>query len=63
MLSNLNKLCGRTNAFTFLFYPKEEKDVKLLYDFLNSCKVPSCVSPLHDHDVNEINVETGEIAI
>lgn len=61
MLSILNKLCGRTNAFTFLFYPKEENDIKLLYDFLNSCKVPSCVSPLHDHDINEINVETGEV--
>lgn len=66
MLSNVNKLCGRTSAFTFLFwiqsYPDSlDHDKSLLFDFLNNLKVSSCVSPLHDKDVNEINVETGEI--
>lgn len=61
MLSILNKLCGRTNAFTFLFYPKSEEDKRLLFDFLANLKVPSCVSPLHDQDLNEIDVNTGEV--
>lgn len=61
MLSILNKLCGRTNAFTFLFYPKCDDDIRFLFDFLNNVKVPSCVSPIHDHDINEIDVNTGEV--
>ena len=61
MLSILNKLCGRTNAFTFLFYPKSEEDKQFLFDFLANIKVPSCVGPLHDQDINEINVNSGEV--
>ena len=61
MLSILNKLCGRTNAFTFLFYPKSEEDKQFLFDFLANLKVPSCVSPLHDQDINEIDVISGEV--
>lgn len=64
MLSKINKLCGRTSAFTFLFWIQSsetlDQDKSLLFNFLNSLHVPSCVSPLHNKDVNEVNLETGE---
>ena len=65
MLTKINKLCGRTSAFTFLFWIQSpeslDQDKSLLFNFLNSIHVPSCVSPLHDRDVNEINLDTGEV--
>ena len=65
MLTKINKLCGRTSAFTFLFWVQSpeslDQDKSLLFNFLNSIHVPSCVSPLHDRDVNEINLDTGEV--
>ena len=60
MLSSVIKSCGRTSAFTFLVYPTCEEDRNKLFDFLSNLKVPSCLSPLHNKDVNEINTETGE---
>ena len=62
MITGLNKLCGRTNAFTFLFYPDPDNDITsdFLFEFLNSCQVPSCVSPLHDQDIDYVDVSTGE---
>ena len=61
MLSSVIKMCGRTSAFTCLIYPTCEEDQKKLLDFLANCKVPCCLSPFHDHDVNEINTDTGEV--
>ena len=65
MLSVVNKLCGRTSAFTFLYWIQSDEsldqDKSLLFDFLNGIHVPSCVSPLHNRDINEIDPETGEI--
>lgn len=71
MLSEINKLVGRTSAFTFLFYPTSEFDgfswqfadldsnKALLFEFLNSIKIPSCVSPFHDKDIDSVDVLTG----
>lgn len=61
MLSSVIKSCGRTSAFTCLIYPKTEDDKNFIIDFLANCKVPCCLSPLHDKDINEIDTETGEI--
>lgn len=57
----LNDKVGRCTAFTFVFWVTSPDDETLLYSFLNSLKVPSCVSPLHDQDVDEVIIETGEI--
>ena len=63
--SDINKRCGRSTAITFLFYLQKDHDPNddrsLLFNFLLSLKLPSCVSPLHDKDVNEIDVGTGVI--
>ena len=64
--TQINKLCGRSSAITFLFwiqnYPDSlDKDRAFLFNFLSGIKLPSCVSPLHDKDINEINIDTGEI--
>lgn len=65
MLSYLNKKCGRTTAFTFLFYVKDfesrEAAESTLFTFLNSIKIPSLVSPLHDKDNDGVYLETGEL--
>lgn len=65
MKSFINKLIPRTNAYTFIFWIQNQEnsldqDTKFLYDFLSNLGVPSCVSPLHSQDVNEIDVQTGE---
>ena len=60
-LSKLNTLCGRSSAFTFLFYPTDSHGSDFLYEFLNSLKIPSCVSLLHDQDVVSTDVITGEV--
>lgn len=60
MLSGLTKLCGRTNAFTFLFYPQDEYDSNYLFTFLEGLNIPSCVSPLHDQDIDRVDPYTGE---
>ena len=65
MKSFINKLIPRTNAFTFIFWIQDQEnsldqDRNLLYTFLSSLGVPSCVSPLHWQDVNEVDVVTGE---
>lgn len=64
--TEINKLCGRSTAVTFLFwiqnYPESlDQDKSFLFNFLLSLKLPSCVSPLHDRDVNEIDPDTGEV--
>lgn len=63
--SDINKRCGRSTAITFLFYLQKDhdpnEDRSLLFNFLLSLKLPSCVSPLHDKDVNEIDADTGVI--
>lgn len=63
MKSFINKLIPRTNAFTFIFWIQDQEnsldqDRNLLYTFLSSLGVPSCVSPLHWQDVNEVDVVT-----
>lgn len=55
----LNDKSLRRVAITFLFW--QEHDENILYDFLSSLKVPCCVSPLHDKDINELNADTGEV--
>lgn len=64
--TQINKLCGRSSAITCLFwiqsYPESlDQDRALLFNFLSCLKLPSCVSPLHDKDINEIDVDTGEV--
>lgn len=65
MKSFINKLIPRTNAYTFIFWIQDQEksrlqDTQLLYDFLSNIGVPSCVSPLHCQDINEIDVNSGE---
>ena len=59
--TKINKEVGRSTAFTFIYYPDQAFDSNFLFEFLDSIKVPSCVSPLHDQDVNETNTSTGEV--
>lgn len=65
MKSFINKLISRTNAFTLIFWIQDgenslDQDTSLLFSFLSNIKVPSCVGPLHNQDVNETDVITGE---
>ena len=58
MKSFINKLIPRTNAFTFIFWIQDQEnsldqDRNLLYTFLSSLGVPSCVSPLHLANVKD----------
>ena len=61
MLTGLYKLTGRSNAFTFVFYPQGEFDSDYLFTFLWNCNVPSIVSPCHDQDIDHVDPSTGEI--
>ena len=66
MKSFINKLIPRTNAYTFIFLDSGSRKILLIkilnfyMIFLSNLGVPSCVSPLHSQDINEIDVETGE---
>lgn len=66
MKSFINKLISRTNAYTFIFWIQDQEksldyDRNLLFTFLSNLGVPSCVSPLHDQDINETDVITGNV--
>ena len=59
----LNKNLPRVTAFTFVFYPSDisfDDDLLTLQTFLSFLGVPSCVSPLHDKDIDHVDLETGE---
>ena len=60
----LNKEVGRCTAFTFVFWIQDERVdywSDFLFSFLSSIKLPSACSPLHDHDVNEFDFDSGSI--
>lgn len=61
MLTGLYKLTGRSNAFTFVFYPQGEFDSDYLFTFLWNCNIPSIVSPCHDQDIDHVDPSSGEI--
>ena len=57
----LNDKSLRRVSLTFLYWAEHGENK--LYDFLGSLKVPCCVSPLHDRDINELNPDTGEVEL
>lgn len=60
-LGKIGSLAGRSSAFTFLFYPECSGDCDLLFTFLDSLNIPSCVSPFHDKDVISTDIVTGDV--
>ena len=68
--TRLNKDVGRVTAVTFVFWAQRNHDdlsedelywQNYLFSFLSCLKIPSAVSPAHNKDINEIDLETGVI--
>ena len=63
----LNQQVGRVTSFTFIFWDQRDRFdsekywESYLFSFLSGLRVMAAVSPVHNKDINEIDVDTGVI--
>ena len=65
----LNKEVGRVTSFTFVFWVQDDHEDSesskiywrdYLYSFLSNIKIPSACSPLHDKDIDKVDMLSGD---